>query len=69
MVLRLASILWDILKYHRLKSRRSPVNFFRSGRGFLFRGGFKGSWRSAGPSGLTWITGFEEGFQVGAGVL
>ena len=69
MVSRLASILWDILKYHRLKSRRFPVNFSGSGRGFRFRGGFKGSWRSAGFSGLIWITGFGEGFRVGAGVF
>ena len=69
MVSRSASILWHISKYHRLKSRRSPVNFSGSGRGFRFRGGFKGSWRSAGLSGSTWITGFGEGFRVGAGVF
>ena len=69
MVLRLALVLWDILKYHRLKSRRSPVNFSGSGRGFCFRGGFKRSWKSAGLSGLIWITGFGEGFRVGAGVF
>ena len=51
---------------HRLKSRRSPVNFSGSRRGFRFRGGSKGS---AGPSGLMWITGFGEGFCVNSGVF
>ena len=66
---RSASSLCNTLKYHRLKSRRSPVNFSGSGRAFYFRGGLWGSRGSAKPSSSTCIAGFGDGFRIIAGIL
>ena len=60
-------ILTNTSKCHRLKSRRSPVNFSGSGRVFRFRGGLY--YDSTKPSNFIYIAGFGNGFRVMAGVL